>query len=45
MVLDAFVGLQGTNIMLLVDDFSVHPQDTSFLQDIKIVHFPQTLAA
>jgi len=44
-MLDAFIGLQVTNILLLADNLSARPQDMSFLQDIKVVHFPLTITA
>ena len=44
-MLDDFIGLQGTNILLLAHNFPARPQDTLFLQDVKVVRFPPTVTA
>jgi hypothetical protein len=38
--LDAFVGVQGRNILLFVDNCAAHPQDTSFLKNVKVLYYP-----
>jgi len=39
-VLDASVGVQRRNILSFVDNCASHPQDTSFLQNVKFVCYP-----
>jgi hypothetical protein len=38
--LDASMGAQGRNILLFVDNSDAHPQDTSFLRNVKVVYYP-----
>jgi hypothetical protein len=38
--LDASMGVQGRNILLFVGNCAAHPQDTSFLGNVKVVYYP-----
>ena len=38
--LDAQMGAQNRQIILFVDNCAVHPKDTSFLRNIKVVQYP-----
>jgi hypothetical protein len=38
--LDAKMRSQNTNILLFLDQCSAHPQDTSYLKNVKVVFFP-----
>jgi hypothetical protein len=34
------MGAQGRNILLFVDNYADHPQDMSFLRNVKVVYYP-----
>jgi hypothetical protein len=38
--LDASMGVQGRNIFLFVGNCAAHPQDMSFLRNVKVVYYP-----
>jgi hypothetical protein len=43
--LDAKMSFQNRKILLFFDQCAAHPQDTSFLKNVKVVSFPQTAPA
>jgi hypothetical protein len=40
LVLNTFKGVQGRNILLPVDNCAAHPQDMSFIRNVKVVYYP-----
>ena len=38
--LDVQMGVQNRQIILFVDNCAVHPKDTSFLRNVKVVRYP-----
>lgn len=36
----ASVGVQSRNILLFLGNCNAHPQDTSFLRNVKVVYYP-----
>ena len=39
-VLNASKGVQDKNMLLLVDNCAAHPQDMSFIRNVKVVYYP-----
>jgi hypothetical protein len=38
--LDASMGAQSRNILLFVDNCAAHPNDTSFVRNVKVIRYP-----